>query len=255
MEESRHVFSEMLRISELADRVGMSVSTAHNYVRRYRDRLHPVLSKRGNLYPVSDVLVLRELYGQSSGRTNHSLSEDDHAVKSVDTKLNTENKETTESLAPDPVMRHLQRLEQIEQQFLDTVDDLNAKYLSLLDQFDQLDRVISRSWETQRAFIERMSQSLDRVKQQDRVIDMLMERNKTLEIERGRFMELADAYEEAAAAKTPSSEGQQARDEQSSDQTLKSQKFENSPSRTQQSHARKTPEVRSNGFIRKMFRL
>ncbi|QSO45463.1 hypothetical protein [Alicyclobacillus mengziensis] len=255
MEESRHVSSEMLRISELADRVGMSVSTAHNYVRRYRDRLHPVLSKRGNLYPVSDVLVLRELYGQSSKRVNDSIPEDDHAVKSIDTKTDTETKETTESLGRETVMRHLQRLEQIEQQFLDTIDDLNAKYHSLLDQFDQLDRVISRSWETQRAFTERMSQSLDRVKQQDRVIDMLMERNKTLEIERARFMELADAYEEAAAAKTPSSEGQQARGQQSSDQPSSSQRWENPQSRTQQSHTRKTPEVSSNGFIRKMFRL
>jgi chromosome segregation ATPase len=232
METPNRTGNEMLRISELADQVGMSVSTAHNYVRRYRDRLHPLQSKRGNLYPASDVLVLRALYEQSPGRSNNnSWPADSLAHESVETELNTENEESTHGME----QKTIQRLEQIEQQFLDTVDDLNAKYRSLLDQFDQLDRVISRSWETQRAFIERMNQSLDRVKQQDRIIDMLMERNKTLETDRARLMELTQAYEEAAAADRPPATTPSAPSEPSA--------------------AKKSPEVPQMGFIRRMFRL
>jgi chromosome segregation ATPase len=231
METPNRTGNEMLRISELADQVGMSVSTAHNYVRRYRDRLHPLQSKRGNLYPASDVLVLRALYEQSPGRSNNSWSADSLARESVETELNTEHEESTHDME----RQTIQRLEQIEQQFLDTVDDLNAKYRSLLDQFDQLDRVISRSWETQRAFIERMNQSLDRVKQQDRIIDMLMERNKTLETDRARLMELTQAYEEAAAADRPPTTTSSAPSEPSA--------------------AKKSPEVPQMGFIRRMFRL
>lgn len=195
--EKSYAESEMLGISELADRVGMSVSSAHRYVRRYREMLHPVQSKRGNLYPPSDVTILCELYGQSSRQPEPSEIES----TSTEPEAPTQNTGVHNEIETAGAM--IEQLKQLEKRLLETVEGLNVRYRMLCDQFDHFNRVIVRSWETQQAFVEHMNESIDRAKQQDRIITMLMDRTDSLERERTRFMELAKAYEEAAVSPPP----------------------------------------------------
>ncbi|KPV42881.1 helix-turn-helix domain-containing protein [Alicyclobacillus ferrooxydans] len=97
----------------------------------------------------------------------------------------------------------VESLLRMERQILTVLGNIDERYRFMFDQFDQLNRIIARSWETQQMFAETINQTLDRFKQQDKIIDMLMEHNKKLEKENSRLLELFSAAKEAAAAIEP----------------------------------------------------